>query len=200
MNLNLKKIDFKSPRVQIVIGVLLVTILAAFLWYQFIITPKDEKVKTLKIQYKEKQNKLNNIYAMKPQLKKLRETVNSLNKELDSLRSIFPDEKEIPKLIKEITRVGSKAGIYTIKFNPLPDSTREYYVENNYFMSVIGSYHGLAAFFNYLAEFDLIINLTKVNIKTNPSIQPSILKYEEHGETIQSIIATFNLTTFSSKK
>lgn len=202
MNLiaTLKKVDFRNPKIQAMIVIVLASIVFAFLCYRYIIIAKREKVAQLEVQYQQKQNELNNIYAMRPQLDKLREAVARMKVELDSLRSIFPDKKEIPKLINEITKVASRSGIFTNKFNPLPDVQREHYIENKYSMSVIGGYHELATFFSYLADFELIINLTSVTIKVNPGVANSIKEYEEHGGTIEAVVSTFTMTTFSSKK
>lgn len=192
--------DVRSPKIQIMLGIIIVTLLSVYLWYSFVFDARIDKKKELDGHYQIKQNELNNIYAMKPQLKNLRESITQLQVQLDSLRSIFPDKKEIPKLINEITRVANSAGIFTNKFNPLPDVTREHYVENNYYMSVIGGYHELATFFSHLADFELIINLSNVAIRLNPGVTSSISVYELHGGTINTVVATFTMTTFSSRK
>lgn len=194
------KIDFKSQKVQMVLLIVLIGALLSFLWYNYIILEKRTQLGKLLTEYEKKQNELNNIYAMRPQLTKLRENVARMNVQLDSLRSIFPDKKEIPRLIREITNGAIKSVVFTRRFNPLPDVEKEYYIENRYAMTISGGYHEVASFFNYLANFGLIINLTNVSIRTNPDIVNSIKEYEEHGGSIQSVITTFNMTTFSSRK
>lgn len=197
---DLRKIDIKSPRIQAMIGIIVASAVIGVLWYRYLIQGKITQKQKLESTYQIKQNELNKINSMRPQLVKLRKDIVNLQMQLDSLRSIFPDKKEIPKLIREITRVASKAGIFTNKFNPLPDVAREYYIENKYHMSVIGSYHELATFFSHLAEFELIINLSDVAIRMNPGVATSINEYELHGGGIQTVVSTFTMTTFSSKK
>jgi type IV pilus assembly protein PilO len=140
------------------------------------------------------------ILAMKPQLAKLRLEIQLDSAKLDSLKNIFPDSKEIPKLIREITKVAVASGIETKKFTPQPDIVKEYYIENRYNMSVAGGYHQLATFFSFFANLPLIINVSKVQINVAPDIQNAIKLSEEHGGTVASISATFEMTTFSSKK
>jgi type IV pilus assembly protein PilO len=180
--------------------IILTTLVMIFLWYQYIIVEKTKKVSELESQLNLKQAELNKINAVRPRLKRLREEIALGQLQLDSLRSIFPDKKEIPKLIREITRVANDAGIFTNKFIPLPDITREHYVENNYQMSVTGGYHELALFFNALADFELIINLGTIVIQVNPGVAGSIQAFEEHSGIIETVVATFTLTTFSSMK
>lgn len=198
--MNLKKIDFKDKKIQIGAIILLSTIIISFLWYQNIIIKKIEIRDDLKVDYQKKQDKLNRIYAMRPHLQELRENVAMLNTKLDSLRSIFPDQKEVPTLVKDIVRVAHKAGITTNKYTPKSPVVREHYIENIDSVKVAGGYHELARFFNYLAGFEMIINLSDVHIKTNPRIQNYINDYKEYGEEIKSLEASFNMTTFSSRK
>lgn len=197
---DLRKIDIRNPKIQAMVGIIVACIALTVLWYHYIFIEKRMEVKKLKETFQIKQNELNKINSMRPKLKRLRKDIDLMQVQLDSLRSIFPDKKEIPKLIREITRVASRSGIFTRKFNPLPDVVREHYIENNYYMSVIGGYHELAAFFSYLADFELIINLTNVAIRMNPGVASSISECETHGGTIKTVVATFTMTTFSSKK
>jgi type IV pilus assembly protein PilO len=194
------KIDFKNPRVRNILIIVAIGLGGAFLWYQSVYLEKQKTVVTLKADLARKQNELNNIYALKPQLKKLEKDIAAAQVRLDSLKSMFPDQKEIPKLIREITSVARASEIYTTRFNPLPDIQREYYVENRYDMSVSGGYHQLAEFYGFLANLPLIINLTTVTIHTNPGLAQSKKEAEEHGGPVSSIVASFQMTTFSSKK
>ncbi len=197
---DIRKIDIRSPKIQAMIGIIIASIVCIFLWYHYVFVGKIEKRKELDSTLTIKQNELARINSMMPHLSRLHEDMKQLQVQLDSLRSIFPDKKEIPKLIREITKVASSSGVFTNKFNPLQDVIREYYTENKYHMSVIGGYHELATFFSHLAEFELIINLSNVTIRMNPGVAGSISEYDVHGGTILTVVATFTMTTFSSKK
>ncbi len=195
-----RKIDIRNPKIQAMIGIIVACVALTVLWYQYIYVEKKIEKEELKDAFEIKQNELNKIYLLKPRLKRMRKDISLMQVQLDSLRSIFPDKKEIPKLIRQITRVASQSGIFTRKFNPLPDVVREHYIENSYAMSVIGGYHELASFFSYLADFELIINLSNVAIRMNPGVAASITEYETHGGVVKTVVATFTMTTFSSKK
>lgn len=199
MNLNFKKIDLKNPKIQIMMIIILIICAVLYFGYNNI-SKKTEEIVQLQDKLKAKQKELNGIRLMRRELARMHESIQMDKETLDSLRSIFPDQKEIPKLIREITKVASKSGIFTSKFNPMPDVEREHYIENRYSMTVVGGYHQLASFFSYLANFELIINLSRLTIKSNPGIKSSIENSEENGFAIQSVVATFTMTTFSSRK
>jgi type IV pilus assembly protein PilO len=194
------KFNFKNPHVRNILIISAVGAASVALWYQFVFIGIQRDTNNLKAELAKKQNELNSIQVLKPQLKKLESDIAAASVRLDSLKSMFPDQKEIPKLIREITGVARASGIYTTRFNPLPDIQREYYVENRYDLSVTGGYHQLAQFFSFLANMPLIINLSNVVISQNPSLEQSKQEAEEHGTPITSIMATFQMTTFSSKK
>jgi type IV pilus assembly protein PilO len=194
MKFNLKNSKLKYP--------LLISAIVAggcFLWYQQVYTPIHSEILSLRKSRDNQKDTLRTIMALKPQLNTLKADLSRSEHTLDSLKSMFPDQKEIPKLIREITGVARASGITATKFNPLSDVEREYYVENRYNITVSGTYHSLANFFAFLANFQLIINLSTVSILANPENQPQegVAVIETEPETI---VSSFEMTTFSSKK
>jgi type IV pilus assembly protein PilO len=190
-------LNLKDPRIRIPAVIILLIIAGVYYWYSEIYTPIQTERLQLKTQLKEKQDTLRVIQALKPQLSLLQRELKESQHKLDSLKSIFPDQKEIPKLLREITAVARASGISTTKFNPLPDVVKEYYIENRYAITVEGGYHALANFYAFLANFTLIINLSNMNINSNPS-----LGNEENapGANSTTSVAMFEMTTFSSKR
>lgn len=188
-------------RVPLLIG--LVAVAGILLWYQQFYSTTMQVITDLELQKWAKEDTLRTIQALKPQRNLLQKEINMAQIRLDSLKSIFPDQKEVPKLIREITGVARASGIITTKFNPLPDIEKEYYIENRYSISVTGGYHQLAEFFAFLANFPLIINYSSMDISVNPEFQNENTDIDTQDmEEISSrtIVANFEMTTFSSKK
>jgi type IV pilus assembly protein PilO len=194
------KLNLKSPKLRNPLIVSLIGIAGIVFWVNTVYTDKNQSLVKLESDLNGKQKELNSILALKPQLNRIEEERAAAQHRLDSLKSIFPDRKEIPKLIREITGVAHAAGITATRFNPRPDVEREYYIENHYDMAIVGGYHDLARFYSFLANMPLIVNLTKVVIKMNPGLEASKKFAEEHGSTVSTITATFTMTSFSSKK
>ncbi|HMA65076.1 MAG: type 4a pilus biogenesis protein PilO, partial [Fibrobacterota bacterium] len=131
-----KKISLKDPKYRVPILISLIGVGMIALWYYYVYAPNIEKINQLEKRVSAKQDTLRTIQALKPQLNMLREELRLAENKLDSLKSIFPDQKEIPRLLRELTSVARATGITTTKFNPMPDIEKEYYVENHYNMSV----------------------------------------------------------------
>lgn len=194
------KLNLKDPQLRAPLIIIAAGLVSMALWFFNVYTEKNNTYTSLRSELAKKQNELNNILALKPQLNRLEEEQALGRHTLDSLKSIFPDQKEIPKMIREITAVARASGIYTTRFMPRPDNEREYYIENHYDLSVLGGFHDIGRFYSFLASMPLIINLSNVSIKTNPKFEESKKNSEEHGSPVSSVTASFTMTTFSSKK
>jgi type IV pilus assembly protein PilO len=202
-NSKASKFDLKNPKLRVPILAVLLAIGMGGLWYQQFYTSAQQEVNDLERLRTAKQDTLRTVLALKPQLNVVREELRLSQIKLDSLKSIFPDQKEVPKLIRELTGVARASGITTTKFNPLPDVEKEYYVENRYNIAVIGGYHELAEFFAFLANFPLIINYSSMDISANPEALNLYGGQDSSGlekPLPPSIVSTFEMTTFSSKK
>jgi type IV pilus assembly protein PilO len=195
-----KAINFKDPKFRLPALILLIGVIGTLIWYNQFYISTNNTIESLEKKYNAQQDTLRTIQALKPQLNKLREDLLAAQHKLDSLKSIFPDQKEIPKLLREITSVARASGITTTKFNPMPDVEKEYYIENHYNMAVSGGYHQLAEFFAFLANFPLIINLTSMNIAANPDFINDSQTSGDQEEVSQTVVSQFEMTTFSSKK
>jgi len=191
-------IDLKDPNVRNVLVCVALTLFLCYLWYDSVYSPRMEEITALTEEKERLEAELLKINALKPQLERLRQESVVLAAKLDSLKNIFPDRKEVPRLIREITAVNRRSGVITTRFTPMPDVVQEYYVENKYNVSMLGDYHNLGALFSYLANFQLIVNLTNVSMSANPGYGSN--NAGVYADRQPSVSATFELTTFSSRR
>jgi len=192
------KLDLKNRNLMYAVGGLFVLAVLVYMWVEQVYSPTSASIAELSEKKEKLEEELVRINTLKPQLEKLRQEAAKLNAQLDSLRNMFPDEKEIPKLIRQITTVNRKSDIMTTRFTPKPDVVQEYYIENKYDVSIIGDYHNIGAFFSHLANFQLIINLSGVTITANSGYVKG--NPDENIERVPSALATFEMTTFSSRR
>ncbi|MDG5814350.1 type 4a pilus biogenesis protein PilO [Chitinispirillales bacterium ANBcel5] len=194
-----KKFDLKNPKIRNPLLIILVGLSIGYMWYEQFYREAKLQLEVATREKNEKENELRTILALRPQLNVLRQEKREAELQLDSLRSMFPDQKEVPGLIQEISTVARASQIITTKFNPLPDVEQEHYVENRYNVAVAGMYHNLGEFFAFLANFPLIINLSSVIISANPGYDDARYSTDVSDIFVPSIVATFEMTTFSSK-
>ncbi len=198
---SLKKINLRDKRTQGFLVVVLIGVGIGYGWYKYMYQPLSTSIASLSTERDAKKSKLNALLAMKPQMERIRAEIQAKRIMLDSLKSIFPDEKEVPKLIHEITRLANASNVQTIKFSPMADVRQEYYIENRYQLTMWAGYHEFATFLSRMANLRLIINLSDVKLMANPRLSEQMAQVAESGGTPGNTVeATFTLTTFSSRK
>jgi hypothetical protein len=89
------KLDLRNPRIRNVLIIAAIGIAGAVLWQQTVYVARKSSVDSLHRDLERKQSELNSILALKPQLKKLEKDIAAARVRLDSLKSMFPDQKEI---------------------------------------------------------------------------------------------------------
>lgn len=197
MALKASSLNWRDASVRTTALMVAVGVLGTLLWYYQFLEPRLEQRGQLKQTLDMKERQLQQIILVKPQLNSLKKEILSKQVTLDSLRSMFPDQKEIPRLIHEITRLSRETEIYTTRFIPLEDKVQEHYVENNYTLALRGSYHQFAQFLSKLASMQLIVNLSDMRLL---ALQQSAPAEGSGFETEYTLTASFKMTTFSSKK
>ena len=111
-------IDFSDVKTQRTIFIVFIGIIIAGLIGFFQIKPQTENLKALKETSTARQKELDRILNLKPQLEKMRIDVANLQRELDSLESIFPVNSDVPGLITDITEVARIQRITIMGFKP----------------------------------------------------------------------------------
>lgn len=203
--MDLKNIDLNDKKVQQVLAILLLGVIISGALYFLSIKGASEKLKAAVVVRDEKQDELNKILQLKPQLEKLRLAVASLRTELTALEAIFPDSSDTPSLISDITKVARDNELMVVNFKPLGDLPQDYYIEHDYEIELVGAYHKLGVFFEALAKFDLIINIGNLTLKPSSVMATDIADYRmlnlptEYDDRVNSVVTKFKISTFSSK-
>lgn len=122
-------------------------------------------------QIKEKQTQLETLNqeiqkgrAAERKLAQFREEVRRLELELGKLLQVLPSKRNTEELIKRIETL-TRQGDFTLrKFTPGDFVPKEFYAEWPIAVSLEGTYHNLALFFDRMSRFSRIINVEDLNI------------------------------------
>jgi type IV pilus assembly protein PilO len=124
------------------------------------------------------------------ELPKLEAALADLRRDLDAALTKLPEEKEIPRLLTQISRLGQESGLTFTLFKPGNPVKRDFYAEIPIQIKVDGSYHALGRFFDRLSRMDRIINVTDLKIAQSTARADS--------KSVRAIItAEFTATTFA---
>jgi type IV pilus assembly protein PilO len=197
-------IDINDKKTQRGIGIIFLGIVAAGLIWYLQIKDMSVELKDLKATTAKKEEELNKILALRPHLENMRITVENLQREMDSLERMFPSTPDVPGLITNLTKVARAQRITVMNFKPVGTLQKEYYKENYYEMTILGSYHSVGSFFAQIANFDLLVNVDRINLRSSGMLATDLQEWEKYkgrkgtDELIRSVQVSFRTTTYSS--
>jgi type IV pilus assembly protein PilO len=153
------------------------------------LSPLQDDINSEDRKLSELQTKLQEGRTAKQELPKFREEVRQLELELDKLLRILPARRNTPDLLRRIRSLAEQGDFTLRRFTPGQLSDREFFSEWPIQVSVQGTYHNLALFFDRISRFSRIINIENLGINAFTA------KDSQH-----TITADFNAKTFVYKE
>ena len=161
MTLNAETLKALPPHQKmILVGLLIVVLLAAFVWFIYI--PKNAEIKTLEQQIAQINNEIAVNQAKARRLEELKRENEELAKQLALLKEQLPPESEVATLLKQVSDMGIKTGLDFKLWKPSdrrPGSSG-LYTEIPVEVEVAGGYHSVAAFFDRIGKLPRIVNVS----------------------------------------
>ncbi|HET6143858.1 MAG TPA: type 4a pilus biogenesis protein PilO [Candidatus Acidoferrales bacterium] len=119
----------------------------------------------------------------------------ALEKQLDTLKTIVPEEKEIDEFMRLIQEAASASGVQVRSLAAQAVVPRDYHYELPFTISVDGPYFSIEDFFARLSRLSRIINVGDLTFSS--LADPSKSKYPVRPGT--TVTGTCTVTTFFSK-
>ena len=157
--------------------------------FHFLLKPKNEELAGLERELQVLQQKIQEGLAAKAQLPRFREEVRALELELDKLLRILPARRNTPQLLRRIRTLTEQGDFDLKRFAPGNFIDQDFYSEWPISISLEGSYHNLALFFDRISRFSRIINIEGLTVSAVKGANP-----------LRSIAANFNAKTFIYKE
>jgi type IV pilus assembly protein PilO len=144
--------------------IIIICLLIAGGWYYYDIreqhatqTRYEKQEQKLREQFIQKHNKVVNLNLYKKQLASMEEAFGIMLQQL-------PDKSEIADLLIDVSQTGLGAGLEFELFQPLGESTKDFYVELPIKMRVVGNYHQFGEFISGLASMPRILTIHDIEI------------------------------------
>ncbi len=145
--------------------------------------PQKTKIANQDSRLEELQAKIQEGRAAQKRLPQFREEVKRLEKELEKLLRILPSELNTEDLLRRFRSLGEQGNLVLVRIRPGNLSDREFYKEWPIDMTVQGSYHNLAIFFERIGRFPRIVNIDDLRVGAT-------------DDAVRTISATFKAKTF----
>ncbi len=106
-------------------------------------------------------------------LPEFRSQVTELQGRLDNLKAVLPDEKDAADLLRRMQTVAAQSNLTIKSFKPAATVTKQLHAEWPINLELDGTYHNLALFFDRVSKFTRIVNISGLEVKTNPKPDPN---------------------------
>jgi Tfp pilus assembly protein PilO len=165
-------LEGKPWYVGLIVGLVIGAILLA-VGYQF-------KLKDMRAQIVGQENTLKDLrkqiergLAAKAQLPAFQERVAKAQQDLDKLLDILPDRRNVHELVRQVRLLAEREDFNLTRFTTGRQTQREYFNEWPITISLQGTYHNLARFFDRMSRFSRIINVDDLRIGTVRNQRPN---------------------------
>ena len=103
--------------------------------------------------------------ATEKKLPQFRAQVAELEDRLGSLSAVLPEEKDGADLLRQMQTTAMQSNLVIKSFKPAPVVTKELHAEWPITLELDGTYHNLAQFFDRIAKFSRIVNVSGLSVK-----------------------------------
>ena len=163
MNLGLNKLPWWG-QVAAVVGVSALGT-GAF-WYTYAV-PVEESLATRRAELAMVRGEIDRGLATARRLPEFRREVADLQVQLDGLRAVLPDERDVADLLRRVQATATQSNLTILGFTPQAVATRELHAEWPIGLRLEGTYHDLGAFLERISKFPRIINVSDITISAN---------------------------------
>ena len=99
-------------------------------------------------------------------LPEFRQQVTTLEAQLDRLRPVLPEEKDVADLLRRLQAMATQSALTIRGFAPQAVATKQMYAEWPIGLQIDGTYNDLGSFLERVSKFPRIINVTGIHIRT----------------------------------
>ncbi len=147
---------------------------AAFYFLKF--ETQLNTLNTLTKQISQQQIKLASLKAAASKVEVLKKELAQSEEELTKLLMLLPDQKEIPGLLENVSRLGAKVGLENILFQPQREITQEFYAIIPIKLDLLGTFNDLGVFLDSISKLNRILKIETLTITRPKDKQAQLLQ------------------------
>ncbi len=166
-NLDFQRVGAWPTPVKVVACALIFALIVGFGWW-WKVNDKRAELRGLEAteqellqQFEYKQSKVVNLEAYKAQLEEMKEILRQMLRQL-------PSKTEMPDLLVDVSQTALSTGIDNQKFEPGPETVKDFYAEKPINLRMVGDYHQFGSFVSGVASLPRVVILTMHDISLKP--------------------------------
>ena len=99
--------------------------------------------------------------------------VTDLERRLESLRNVLPEQKDVADLLRRIQTMASQSNLTIRTFRPQAMAQKELHAEWPIGLELEGTYHNVGMFLDKVSKFPRIINVNDIAIRAKGNPEPN---------------------------
>lgn len=182
--------NLKDPKIQIAIGLAILTVVIAVLYVYLGFIPTKKEVEVLSGKETKLRQELEQVRAAVARLPELEAEYQALERKWAKAQELLPTDKEISRLLKQITNSGIETGIKFAVFKPgAVGSASALSSSIPIDLSVLGSFDQVAGFLAGLGNLPRIIVASKLKLTAS----------KDRDDDTRTVKADFTATAYVFK-
>lgn len=149
--------------IGLAIGLGVAVVLFGLAWWR-LFGPMKQQIEGQDAKLAELQGKIQEGRAAKQRLPQFREEVRRLELELDKLLRILPARLNTEDVLRRVRALAEQGDLDILRVTPSNLTDHDFYSEWPIAISLQGTYHNLALFFDRIGRFSRIFNIDNLNI------------------------------------
>ena len=146
--------------------------LAAAVFFTYYAQPAQQRLADQSAQLTAVRAETQRAQVTARRLPAFRAEVARLERELDRLRPVLPEEKDVADLLRRIQGMATESRLTIRAFTPRPVIDRELHVEWPITVELEGTYHDLGHFLAEVGAFPRIINVSDLEVRGKDKTLP----------------------------
>ncbi len=190
VNINIKNLP---PYAKAIISVL-PSIILSIAVIALVILPKQKAIKALDATIDKQNNEIASSQAKSAKLDILKQENARLQARINELQNQLPEEKEISTLLKQVSDMGTAAGLEIKSWKPGQKTTHESGIvyEIPVAVEVIGTYHNLGYFMSGLTKLNRIVNIGDMKLTAAKAVKGANIPKSENLLSVSFKASTFS--------
>jgi Tfp pilus assembly protein PilO len=165
-------LEGKPWYVGLVIGLVVGSVLAV-VGYQMKLKDMRSQIAGQERTMAELKDQIRRGEAAQAQLPQFEENVAKLEAQLADLLKILPDRRNVHELIRQVRALAEREDFTLTRFTTGRQTQRDYFNEWPITISLQGTYHNLARFFDRMSRFSRIINVDDLRLSSVRNQRPN---------------------------
>ena len=162
----------RTHRILIFLGTI---ILFGGAFYALDYMPKSEDIANAKDNVDRLEQQLRTVKIRARSLQKFRDEYAKVQEKFKEASKLLPDKREIPNLLKNISKQGLDAKLEFRLFSPQAEKPKDFYMEIPVSMEVRGEYRNVLEFFDRVGRMDRIVNILNISMKPDKPLSTQLL-------------------------